>query len=333
MFTATQANHANYVCAALSLVILLTRAIVSRLRRRPLDLSFFLVILSIATIISRIVVVYYYLLYGTANDALHDDGYFSTHNLAKVKTGTILSLVARVIITATCWLQIGLLLLFYSHIMEGIRWVERMIKVTWIVVGATFLANVLTTLLECRPLKLYWQIEPDPGTCVKGYVQLNVQCSGNVVLDLLLLGISYPILICKHRTWQQHLRVGTLFVLGTFCIIVTSLRLALVYDNRSAQPTRSLWASVQMIVATFVANTPTIYGDLNVRKRKKSRPTIMRQNKPESWATIGDVAYSELARVERAASKGSEGSTRKEWFDQLEIMEEGPMKRQDLFAQ
>lgn len=333
MFTAVQAKDANYVCAGLSLVILLTRAIVSRLCQRPLDVSFFLVLLSIATVVSRIIVVYYYLLYGTASDALDDEGYFNTHNLTKVKVGSILSLIARIIITATCWLQIGLLLLFYSHIMEGIRWANRMIKFTWIAVGVTFLATVLATFLECRPLKLYWQVDPDPGNCVKGYIQLNVQCSSNVALDLLLLGISYPILVCKGRTWQQQVRVGALFVLGTFCIIVTSLRLALVYDNGSAQPTRSLWASVQMIAATFVANAPTIYGDLKVRKRKKSRPTLRCENASESWAKLGDAAYPELARAKRAASKASDGSTRKEWFDQLELMEKGPTQRQGSFAE
>lgn len=321
MFTAEQAKHANYACAALSLVILLARVAGSRRRQRPIDLSFFLVVLSILVIIARVLVVYFYLLYGTGSDALEDAQYFNTHNFSTIKKGSILSLVARVLITASCWLQVCLLLLFYKGIMHGIQWVSWMTKLTWVATGASFVAVVLVTLLECRRLRLYWQVQPDPGSCVKGYVQLLLQCIANIVLDLLLLAISYPILICKGRDWKQHLRVGTLFVLGTFCIIVTSLRLASVYDTSSAQPTRSLWASVQMLTSTFVANAPTIYGDLQTAKRKKSEATARRMTLPEVWRRDSEAGYPDLPLPERVATHSSIQS-RKEWFDHLEDIDD-----------
>jgi len=230
-----------------------------------------------------------------------------------------LSLVARVLITATCWLQVCLMLLFYKHIMEGIRWVTCMINLTWVATGASFAAVIFATFLECRPLHLYWQVEPNPGSCVKGYIQLLVQCASNVGLDLFLLVISYPILICRGRSWKQHTRVGIVFILGTFCIIVTSLRLASVYDTSSAQPTRSLWASVQMITSTFVANAPTIYGDLQVAKRKKSEPIIRRMSRPELWGTDSERGSPDLAIPARVATASSDRSWRKEWFDHLEV--------------
>lgn len=172
-FSAEQAKDANYACAAFTLVILLARVAGSRRRQRPIDLSFFLVVLSILVVVARIIVVYYYLLYGTGSDALEDADYFNTHNLDNVKKGSILSLVARVLITTSCWLQVGLLLLFYRGIMHGIQWVSWMIKLTWAATGASFVAVVLVTLLECRPLRLYWQVEPDPGSCVKSYALLQ----------------------------------------------------------------------------------------------------------------------------------------------------------------
>ena len=322
MFNAQQAKDANYACAALSLVILITRVVVSRRRRRSVDLSLFLVVLSIFVIIARIIAVFFYLLYGTASDALNNAHYFDTHDLETIKKGSILSLVARVLITATCWLQVCLLLLFYKHIMQGIRWVVWMIKLTWVVAGASFVAVIFVTFLECRPLHLYWQVTPNPGSCVKGYSQLLVQCASNIALDLLLLAISYPILICRARSWKQHTRVGIVFILGTFCIIVTSLRLASIYSTSSAQPTRSLWASVQMITSTFVANAPTIYGDLQVAKRKKSEPIIRRMSRPELWGTDGEAGYAHLEVPARAATNSSDRSWRKEWFDHLEVVDD-----------
>jgi len=320
-FSAEQAKDANYACAAFTLVILLARVAGSRRRQRPIDLSFFLVVLSILVVVARIVIVYYYLLYGTGSDALRDAEYFNTHNLDQIKKGSILSLVARVLITTSCWLQVCLLLLFYKGIMHGIQWVSWMIKLTWAATGASFVAVVLVTLLECRPLRLYWQVEPDPGSCVKSYAQLLLQCAANIVLDLMLLAISYPILVhSKGRDWKQHLRVGTLFVFGTFCIIVTSLRLASIYDSSSAQPTRSLWASIQMLTATFVANAPTIYGDLQTVKRKKSEAVARRTSLPEVWRD-SEAGCPDLPLPERAATHSSIQS-RKEWFDHLEDIDD-----------
>ncbi|KAJ9663502.1 hypothetical protein H2198_000768 [Neophaeococcomyces mojaviensis] len=321
--TAEQAKHANYACAALALVILLIRIAVSRRRQKPLDASFFLVILSTIVIIARLIVNYYYLRYGTASDALGNAHYFNTHDYHLIKQGSILSLVARVLITASCWLQICLLLLFYSQMMYGIRWVSRLIKICWVTTASTFVAVVLATFLECHPFHLYWQTTPDPGTCIRAYVQLLLQCVSNISIDLMLLAISYPILFCKGRSWKQHVRVGTLFILGTFCIIVTIVRLISIYGTNSAQPTRSLWASVQMIVSTFVANAPTIYGDLHVAQRKKCEPIIRRMSRPELWPSnvSSDIESSIqhfLTFPERAATGSSSRSSRKEWFDQIE---------------
>jgi len=116
--------------------------------------------------------------------------------------------------------------------------------------------------------------------------------------------------------------VGILFALGTFCIIITIVRLVSVYDTKSAQPTRSFWASVQMIVSTFVANAPTIYGDLNIAKRKKNEPMVRRRSPPELWAPDSrtDIEHGGdhlLAFPERVATSFSQSST-KEWFDHVE---------------
>jgi len=76
-----------------------------------------------------------------------------------------------------------------------------------------------------------------------------------------LLAISSPILAMQRgRGRVQKAQIGVLYVIGTFCIVVSIVRAVSVYDRDSAQAVRSIWASVQVVVSAFVANAPSIYG-------------------------------------------------------------------------
>ncbi|KAI1102452.1 hypothetical protein F4804DRAFT_313104 [Jackrogersella minutella] len=269
-YNSTEAEHVGYACAALSIFILLSRIVISRWRHEPFDLSFYLVLLSMLVIVGRIVANNFYLQFGTANDILHNGITPSHDDEYRLKIGSILVLIARVLLSAALWLQICLLLLFYSRITSGIVWAARLTTITWVTVGATFVAVVLATFLECRPIDLYWQVDPDPGQCVRAYVQLLILGVSNVIIDVLVLVIAYPLICLRKRSLSQYISLYTLFALGTFCIVVTIIRVVLVFNENSSQTTRSLWASVQMFVSCFVANAPTIYGSLRVARRQRS---------------------------------------------------------------
>ncbi|KAK5104442.1 hypothetical protein LTS08_002331 [Lithohypha guttulata] len=84
-----EATNANYVNAGLSLFILFARLIASRWRRRPLDLSFFLVVLSMLLMIARVVVINYYLHLGIASEAIREGPeYLNEHTLSDIEKGT-----------------------------------------------------------------------------------------------------------------------------------------------------------------------------------------------------------------------------------------------------
>lgn len=269
-YDSPEAQNVGYACAALSIIILAGRLVVSRWRREPFDFSFFLVVLSMLVITARVVTNNYYLKFGTANDVLHDPDFPEHNDTSRLKAGSILVLFARVLLTAALWLQICLLLLFYSRITSGITWADRLTKTAWVTVCLTFIAVVLATFLECRPISLYWQVDPDPGHCVRAYAQLLIQCIANIVIDLLLLFIAYPLICLRKRSLSEYISLYTLFALGTFCIVITIIRVVLIFNEDSSQTARSLWASVQMFVSCFVANAPTIYGSLRVVRRKRS---------------------------------------------------------------
>ncbi|KAI5860986.1 hypothetical protein GGS23DRAFT_613112 [Durotheca rogersii] len=295
-----QAQIVGYVCGTFSLIILVARLGISRWRRESIDLGFFLVSLSILTITGRLVMNEFYLKLPTANDVLHNPDTPDVTSNEALKVGGILVLLARVLLTAALWLQIGILLVFYARITSNIFWVRRLIWVTWIFVGATFVAVVLATFLECQPIDLYWQIEPNPGQCVRAYLQLLIQAIANIIADIMLLVIAYPLMRLSKRSLSQTISIYTLFALGTFCMVITIIRIVLVFSENSSQTTRSLWASVQMLVACFVANAPTIYGSLRVVQRKRSEQRsargyaepMRRPSRPEreSWIKMTEQA-------------------------------------------
>ncbi|KAI1472190.1 uncharacterized protein F4812DRAFT_2214 [Daldinia caldariorum] len=205
------------------------------------------------------------------NDVLLDDAHFSDHHdTSHLKTGSVLVLVARVLLTVALWLQMCLLLLFYSRITSGIDWADRLTRTAWVAMILTSVAVIFATFLECRPISLYWQTNPDPGHCVRAYIQILIQRISNILIDLLLLFIAYPLICLKRRSLSEYISLYSLFVLGTLCMIITIVRLVLVFNEDSSQTTRSLWASVQMFVSCFVANAPTIYGSLRVARRNRS---------------------------------------------------------------
>lgn len=273
------------MCAGLSLVILLVRGVIARVKDGKSDISTVICIASILVVTARLIVNQFVLSYGTSNDALFGKAqYFDAHDLETLKIGSILALIARLLITTFYWLQTCLLLLFYSRIFEvRARWTTILIRICWVAIPLTYVAVVLATFLECHPFQLYWQIEENPGNCIRAYIQLLTQGISNIALDLMLLAISCPLLVVRHRSIFEKLRVGALFCLGFFCIILTCVRIAYIYAEDSYQPVRSFWASIQMLVSCFVANVPTVYGCLKLIRRRKTQRNARRGSRPEIW--------------------------------------------------
>jgi hypothetical protein len=178
-----------------------------------------------------------------------------------------------------------------------------MIKVCWSFMLCTYIAVVLTTFLECRPINLYWTLNPNnptPNRCTRAYGQLFLQCLSIAVIDSVLLIISAPILRSQIRQFPRNLQLGLLYMLGFFSLIVIGFRLHFIQQDGSAQRARSFWASIQVITSTFVANAPSVYGALkNLRRRKES---VVSLSIPRTWdSEFSPELHQEIARVSPAA--------------------------------
>ncbi|KAI1827615.1 hypothetical protein F4861DRAFT_327659 [Xylaria intraflava] len=280
----------HYITTAATLSFLTSRVVLSLWRREPIDVSFVLVITSVVIMIGTVAAYAFILRFGNAYDARMNDDNFDGTDMVHIKIGSILVLVSRVLITIFIWLQIAILLFFYTRITLCVYWVSNVTKFAWAFFFASLIGITLVTFLECRPFHLYLQVTPNPGHCVHAYGQLLAQAASNVVLDLLLIIIAWPIMRLKKRTLGEYVTLYAMFTLGTFCIIISIIRVIAVHDSDSSQRTRLLWASVQMMVSAFVANGPHVYGSIRV---------IWAHRSPVNNATIPEFYFSPKERERR----------------------------------
>jgi len=144
----------------------------------------------------------------------------------------------------------------------------------------TFLAIVISTLAECSPPAPFphnWQVVPDPGgRCRQGYAQLIVAAVGNALTDVML--VFFPVLIIWRHSSRLGLSVGRrallvfLFGLHLFTAAVAIYKVLAIMKEGGYQATRSMWASVEVLVATFATNAlviGTFVRDKGIKKKRK----------------------------------------------------------------
>lgn len=167
-----------------------------------------------------------------------------------------------------------------QRLLKGLK-SEKVTRFYWATLGVTFLIAFIVTFTDCHPFKLYWQVVPDPGSCSKGIIQLEVFSSLNMATDLMLIALPLPNLIKIKRPFAERLRLVSLFLVGLTIVAVTLTRLLMnvVLFHRTGQSHDV--ANVEIFFAAFVANAPTIYGLLNIEGRR--RGTAGAQYLPDSY--------------------------------------------------
>jgi hypothetical protein len=136
----------------------------------------------------------------------------------------------------------------------------------------TFLAVVISTLAECQPVSHYWQVSPDPGAkCRQGYANLLTMAVCSAVTDVLLVVYPIPIIVLSRIPMHRKISLIGLFCLGLVTVLISIYRVPRIIEEGGYQSTRSMWASVEILVATVAANTLALASfvrDLGVKKAK-----------------------------------------------------------------
>jgi len=137
----------------------------------------------------------------------------------------------------------------------------------------TLLAVVIATLAECRPFSDYWAVLPTPpAQCRQGYAQLLTASISNALTDLLLIVFPVPIIASTSLKLSRKILLMLLFCLGVFNIVVGIYRVPVILREGGYQGTRTTWASVEIVVAVFVANALALGSfvrDTGAKKKKR----------------------------------------------------------------
>lgn len=116
---------------------------------------------------------------------------------------------------------------------------------------------------------------PDPGgRCRQGYVHLLTVTACNVFTDLVLVVFPVPIVLKSRLSMGRKTLLVMLFCLHLFTVVVAIYKVPEIMREGGYQATRTMWASAEILMATFAANVLTIgtfVRDTGVKK-KRFRP-------------------------------------------------------------
>ncbi|RKL38377.1 hypothetical protein BFJ72_g7188 [Fusarium proliferatum] len=207
---------------------------------------------------------------------------------------------ARIFYAMFLWcLKLGLLA-FYSRFIDVFRWGKPVTDALWWFIIATFIAVFITILAECRPLSLMWALNYDDTkvACNRAVGNLILMAVCNIIINIALIILPFPMLRHLRLDIKEKLQLGFLFSVGAVLVAITILRLPLILNESVSQRSRSMWASIEILCACIVSNTPFFYALVKDMKRQHDdRP----ERSPSNATNPGDFDFYDLQSLPSSA--------------------------------
>ncbi|KAK4069447.1 hypothetical protein Trihar35433_6026 [Trichoderma harzianum] len=204
----------------------------------------------------RIACTHVVLLYGTNNIQL-DGLTLSSKEIDHRVIASKVVLAGRIFNAATIWTLKFTTLEFLNRLAgaSSKKVYTRLINVLRGMLAASFFAILVSTLAECRPISHYWQIIPDPGPqCRQGVAQLFTMGVCSAVIDAVLIIFPIPIIVSTRIPTRRKVLLAMLFCFGFLTVGITIYRIPETIKQHGDQVVRSMWASIELLAATAVAN-------------------------------------------------------------------------------
>ncbi|CAM1510662.1 Fc.00g009970.m01.CDS01 [Cosmosporella sp. VM-42] len=228
---------------------------------------------ALVPLLCRAVCVHFILKYGTNNVDLNGLD-LTPAQIDQRVIGSRLVMASRVFYAMVLWILKFTTMDFFGRLAGATRKKSHlmMIVVMRSILGATFVAVVISDLTECQPFANYWQVAPDPGgKCRQGFAQMIVMGSCNVVTDLLLIAFPIPIILSSQIAMKRKVLLVMLFSLALITVGITLYRMPRIIEENGSQVVRTMWASVEILAAIGVGNTVALGSflrDSGVKKKK-----------------------------------------------------------------
>ncbi|EPS45413.1 hypothetical protein H072_665 [Dactylellina haptotyla CBS 200.50] len=217
----------------------------------------------------------------------------------KLIRGGKMTIPSRFMLVGTLWSLKFVVLDFLWRIIRKLPY-ERPIIATYIfILSATWIANTVGLFIECQPISLWWSIFPHPDECVQATKWLIIYEIGNMVTDLMLLALPFPILFMARVPWEKRIRLMAVFSLGFFLLAMCVVRVVQGLSHSFYQLSRTKWASLETLFATIVACAPSIYCILR-RGRDSTTISAVTTNRGSraSGSFGGDIAEKRIVDMD-----------------------------------
>ncbi|KAH7073172.1 hypothetical protein FB567DRAFT_583856 [Paraphoma chrysanthemicola] len=263
-----------WICNGIAIALFIARIILRKVKKQAFNAGDYWTMGASVFLIARVVVSHYILLHGTTttlNDEDRDD--LSSLGAEKINwlvLNSKLNLVSRSVLNSLLWCLKMVVLDLCRRMIRKLPHEFTVLYAFWALLAATYVAATISIFVECRPFERYWQLSPNPGSCVKGNAWLITYEVGNMITDAMLLALPFPILLHAKTTLSKRLRLLALFSIGFFLIAVSIVRMMQGKKNARIQLSRTMWASIETLFASVVAMAPALYILLRPRSNEDS---------------------------------------------------------------
>ncbi|KAI1214265.1 uncharacterized protein F4807DRAFT_468184 [Annulohypoxylon truncatum] len=177
--------------------------------------------------------------------------------------GAKIEIVSRVLYLVVLWMTKAAMLAFCRRLTERLGKYKKRIWVGIILLAASWLADFLITIFNCRPFPMNWQIYPDPGQmCYPATSPYGVYgtLSLNILTSLYVFFVPLPILwMANIKLWKK---IGLILLVSANCFViaVAILRAYLILSTDTAGARQaSRWAYRVCFVAVVTTNLPLLF--------------------------------------------------------------------------
>ncbi|KAG9229100.1 hypothetical protein BJ875DRAFT_475785 [Amylocarpus encephaloides] len=237
-----------------------------------------IMLLAIIPLLIRQSLVHVVLLFGTNNTVLTD---LSSAAISRRELGSKLVLVTRILYSAYLWsikfsTSTFLHQLTASTAGTGHKHM-RLLRGLHGILLLTFIANIISDLAPCQPFSHFWQVTPDPGVqCRSGYSFLLTNGISNIVTNVALVLFPLPVILASKLTIWKKLSIVARLALPLFSVGFTIYCLITIlptssHPSSNNQGHRTLMASLDILLNTFIANAVVLMSLIRDRGYKKSK--------------------------------------------------------------
>ncbi|KKZ63161.1 hypothetical protein EMCG_02538 [[Emmonsia] crescens] len=161
------------------------------------------------------------------------------------------------------WLVKFCVAIFYSRLTSGLMNLPNRVRISYVILGLSYIMVALCLILPCRPISKYWQIHPDPGNICQLTVSklaVLIVVIPNVLTDFYLLSIPLPLLWKVNISLRKKITLMGLFSGAAFVMVAAIIRaVSIVSSGPEGAIVGSRWACRETFVAIAVSNLPIIH--------------------------------------------------------------------------